>query len=368
MTHTALHPWYTGYLVHTLRAGETYYRLAAAYGTSVHSIAVANPELDPMRLEVGARLVIPLPFDVVPTDISVCSALVAACCEGISARYPEIKQNVIGWSVMGEPLRLLSVGEGDHRVLYNAAHHGNEWITTTLLLKFTEDLARAYAFEEEIFGRSARVLLEGCELAIMPCVNPDGVDLAAGELRTGVFFAGAEEIAARYPAIPFPSGWKANILGVDPNLQYPAGWEQAREIKFAQGFRTPAPRDYVGEAPLTAPESLALYLFTRAFSPDLTLSYHTQGRVIYWKYQDYNPPRSRAIAARFSEVSGYFVEETPFSSGFAGYKDWFIQTYNRPGYTIEAGIGDNPLPISQFDTIYRENIGILTEGLFLARE
>lgn len=35
------------------------------------------------------------------------------------------------------------------------------------------------------------------------------------------------------------------------------------------------------------------------------------------------------------------------------------------GYTIEAGIGVNPLPISQFDEIYRDNIGILILGAVL---
>ena len=45
-----------------------------------------------------------------------------------------------------------------------------------------------------------------------------------------------------------------------------------------------------------------------------------------------------------------------------GYKDWFIQTYNRPGYTIEAGLGENPLPITQFDEIYKNNLGILILG------
>ena len=48
-----------------------------------------------------------------------------------------------------------------------------------------------------------------------------------------------------------------------------------------------------------------------------------------------------------------------------GYKDWFIQIYNRPGYTIEAGLGENPLPISQFDIIYKDNIGILILGAIL---
>jgi hypothetical protein len=37
------------------------------------------------------------------------------------------------------------------------------------------------------------------------------------------------------------------------------------------------------------------------------------------------------------------------------------------GYTIECGIGINPLPISQFDTIYAENEGILVLGAVLSR-
>jgi len=59
---------------------------------------------------------------------------------------------------------------------------------------------------------------------------------------------------------------------------------------------------------------------------------------------------------------GYILEDTPYGSGFAGYKDWFISEYNRPGYTIEAGWGENPLPISQFNKIYKDNIGILVLG------
>ncbi len=67
----------------------------------------------------------------------------------------------------------------------------------------------------------------------------------------------------------------------------------------------------------------------------------------------------------FASVSGYTVANVPFNSSFAGYKDWFIQNYIKPGYTIEAGFGKNPLPINQFDEIYRDNIGILVLGIAL---
>lgn len=367
-THSALQPWYTGYVSHTLRSGDSFYRLARQYGSSVSAIAAANPSADPLRLQPGRSIVIPLSFDVVPTQISYCSELVRFCCEGISARYPSVAAGEIGKSAMGRALRSLRIGGGATRVAYNAAHHANEWITTPLLLKFTEQLARADAFRTELFGRKIHELLTAAELAVIPCVNPDGVDLVTGDLRTGADYAAAKTIAANYPGYAFPEGWKANIRGTDLNLQYPAGWEQAREIKYAQGFISPAPRDYVGPEPLSAPESRAMYAFTLAYSPVLTLSYHTQGSVIYWKYLNYEPSGSREIGRRFAAVSSYLLEETPYSSGFAGYKDWFILEFNRPGYTIEAGLGDNPLPISEFDRIYGENLGILTLGLSLAAE
>ena len=154
--------------------------------------------------------------------------------------------------------------------------------------------------------------------------------------------------------------WKLiKPTGVDLNLQFPAGWDEARRIKFSQGFTSPAPRDFVGFGPLTEPEALALYNFTLRHHFRLILAYHTQGKEIYWQFQDYAPSESIAIGNQFSQVSGYTLADVPYNSSFAGYKDWFLQEYRKPGFTIEAGIGINPLPISQFDEIYNDNLGIL---------
>ena len=283
--------------------------------------------------------------------------------EELKRSYPFLETGSIGKSVMGRPIPYIVIGTGSTQVFYNASFHANENITTGILLRFAREYARAYAQGRDLYGVSAKELFASYQLYLVPMVNPDGVDLVNGLLRSGSYYEQARAIGASYPEIPFPNGWKANIDGVDLNLQFPAGWEQAKMIKAAQGYTSPAPRDYVGSAPLTAPESRAVYDFTRAHDFSLILAYHTQGEVIYWKYLDYEPARSYEIAQYFGSVSGYTVEETPSASGYAGYKDWFIQEYDRPGYTIEAGLGENPLPESQFDQIYEANKGILLGGM-----
>lgn len=359
-TQRALLPWYTGFAAHTVRRGDTLSSIARVYGAELSSIITANPDVNAQELAIGSSVIVPLPFDVVPTDINYCSALIGYCARGLAARYPFIVSGEAGRSVMGRPLWTLKLGEGENRVLYTAAHHANEWITAPLLLKFTEELAKAGAANGYIFSQSARELLSYASLFIVPAVDPDGIDLVTGELTSGEYFNAAKRIAEKYPQYPFPSGWKANIRGVDLNLQYPAGWETARENKAAIGVSSPAPADFVGPAPLSAPESRALYDYTNAVDPALILAYHTQGGVIYWRYLDRYVAGAEEIARAFAQLSGYAPEETPYASAFAGYKDWFIDAFSRPGFTIEAGRGVNPLPLTQFDEIYRDNLGILT--------
>lgn len=366
LTWERLAPYLRGFFVYTVKAGDTLYALAQRFNISDAALERANPDTDPQKLRIGQKLTIPYPFALVPTNISYTYDLVSFIIDGIVARYPFITRGEIGKSVMGKSLYSLQIGEGEKEVFYNASHHANEWITTPLVLKFAERYADAVANGQNIGGQSAQNLFERTTLYIVPLVNPDGVDLVTGALTDGEYYDRAVSFAQSYPDIPFPDGWKANIDGIDTNLSYPAEWEDAREIKFAAGYDRPGPRDFVGDAPLDAVESRAVYDFTLSRNFALTLSYHTQGEVIYWRFLDYLPPRSFEIAQRFAQVSGYTAEETPYASGFAGYKDWFIQNYNLPGYTIEAGRGENPLPVEQFDRIYADNIGILVQGLLQA--
>lgn len=360
---TKLLPYLKGYTTHIIVLGDTLYSIADMHNSSVSAIITANLGLEPDNLKIGTRIYVPFLFPLVSEEVPYTSVLNEFVIEGLLVRYPFVYANSTGESVMGKPVKYLQLGNGEKEIFYNASFHANEWITTPVLLKFAEEYAKAYAENKDIYGEDAQRLFEEFSLFLIPLVNPDGVDLVNGVLIDEAYKRSTADIAANYPDIPYPEGWKANIEGIDLNLQFPAGWEQAKEIKFAQGFTLPAPRDYVGESFLVAPESINVYNFTNSHSFRLILAYHTQGEVIYWKYLDYEPENSREIAQYFSDVSGYMVEDTPYASGFAGYKDWFIQSYNRPGYTIEAGLGENPLDMSRFFDIYEANKLILLGGM-----
>lgn len=297
---------------------------------------------------------------IVQTNVPTTSRLCDEEIQKIVETYPFCRTEVLGQTAFGRPLRTLVIGSGERKVLFTAAHHANEWITAPLLLKFMEELAQAIGSGGRIYGVPAQTIDKASTVYCLPMVDPDGVDLVTGEIQPGqAQYEVAVTLAERYPNIAFPDGWKANLLGTDLNLNYPAGWLRAREIKYSQGYTRPGPRDFVGRAPLDQLESRLLASYTEAVDPALVLAFHTQGKVIYWQFEDIFVSGARELGERFAELSGYTLSDVPYESGFAGYKDWFIRFFGRPGYTVEVGQGVNPLPLSQFDEIYRDNLGIL---------
>ncbi|MCL2217077.1 MAG: M14 family metallocarboxypeptidase [Defluviitaleaceae bacterium] len=261
------------------------------------------------------------------------SAGLAEAISNLIKTYPFIDLTIFGTSRLGRPLYALTIGHGPREIMINATHHANEWITSLILMRFLEECAGSY--------ESQAALWDKITLHCIPLVNPDGVDLVENE-----------------------PGWKANACGVDLNSNYPAGWDLAKAFKFAKGYTVPGPRDYVGLKPLSEPESCAMAAYTQINDFALTLSLHTQGEEIYWRYMNFDPPGAEEMAKKFAEVSGYRLEDVPDESSHAGYRDWFIATFNRPGFTIECGFGENPLPVSQLDDIYKKTSPILREALY----
>ena len=301
----------------------------------------------------------PIVNTTMPITARSCDEMILAIVEA----YPFCRTEVLTQTAFGRPLRTLVIGNGPRKVIYSAAHHANEWITSLLILKFAEEFAEAIASNGQIGGMDAGELAKTATVYMVPMVDPDGVDLVVGATLPGtVEYEIARRLSDNYPDIPFPDGWKANLLGIDLNLQYPAGWLQAREIKFSQGFTKPGPRDYVGRAPLNQLESRAMAGYTEFIDPAIVIAFHTQGKLIFWTFRDIEVPGAEELGREFARLSGYTLADVPYESSFAGYKDWFIQNFRRPGYTIEAGIGSNPLPIEQFDEMYAATLPIMVKG------
>lgn len=268
--------------------------------------------------------------------------------------YPDLAVLEIGRSVMGKPLYCLRIGNGPRAFHMNAAVHANEWITTPLLLRFVEELACSAIEDSERWSGAVCSWLNDITLWAVPMVNPDGVNLSQEGITAA--HSNAAELLSWNQGSPDFSCWKANIQGVDLNDQFPAYWEEEQQRR---GIYLPSAQDYGGTAPLTEPEAKALADLSCCEQFELAVSLHTQGKEIYWNYRDQEPVYAETLARRMAYASGY--RAVKLSGSDAGYKDWFIQEFRRPGFTVEAGEGVNPLPTSDFEKIYAEISELLAE-------
>ncbi|MBN9655661.1 LysM peptidoglycan-binding domain-containing protein [Halobacillus sp. GSS1] len=341
-----------------VQAGDTFWKIASERRISLDAIALLNPSVNPRMLQIGGILSLPvqISYRVVdgnrPYDFNVLTNDLNELYE----LYPFIRRQTIGNSVMGKNLVELQIGRGPKVVHWNGSFHANEWITTAVIMQFLNDYLLALTNKETIRGLEIDPFYDEVTLSIVPMVDPDGVDLVLNGPPDGEF--GELALSINDGNTDF-SGWKANIRGVDLNNQYPAKWE----VDAARKPTSPAPRDFPGYQPLTEPETVAMAELAGARNFEKMLAFHTQGEVIYWGYEGLEPPRALTIVNEFERVSGY--KPIRYVDSFSGYKDWFIQDFRQPGFTVELGMGVNPLPLEQFDEIYQETIGIFLASLYM---
>ena len=147
--------------------------------------------------------------------------------------------------------------------------------------------------------------------------------------------------------------WQANGRGVDLNHNYDAGFLEYKPLEQAAGILFGGPTRYSGESPESEPEvgTLANYLrFDDSIR--MLLSFHTQGEEIYYTSGGSCPPESEEIARQLSKMSGYALSEPTGMASYGGLLDFAVQSLSLPAFTVECGLGVNPLPATDFFSVY----------------
>ncbi len=267
----------------------------------------------------------------------------------LKERYPFLHTSVIGKSVAGRDITAIKIGRATEYVLFLATFHGSENITTTLLLKFCEELCDALQNGGEIAGINVKNVMHGRAIIIVPTVNPDGAEICIH----GVLGAGDMAHSVARISRGDTEHWNANLRGVDLNHNFDADWDKLHKSEQEAGIYGPAPTRYGGRKPFSEPETIAISELCRTMKIRHALAFHSQGEVIYWDYNSISPPRARKMAEILATSSGYALDYPTGLAVGGGFKDWFIKEFNRPAFTIEVGMGENPLPIQNVDNIYK---------------
>lgn len=226
------------------------------------------------------------------------------------------EKRVLGNSYEGRRICALRVKKSQSpKIIFTYAVHGREYITSYLALKQAEAFCRD--------GRRGDVWF-------LPVVNPDGVYLSLYGNPLN----------------------KANARQVDLNVNFDADWGKGvRNVFF------PAAENFVGSKPFSERESSIIRDFTLEIKPDLTVSYHSKGEEIYFKYkQDATRLiRDEAVAKIVADTTGYAIKDAYGSCG--GYKDWCIDALKIPAITIEVGCDKllHPLTKENLSEIYDKN-------------
>lgn len=264
--------------------------------------------------------------------------------------YKFIKPNVIGKSCSGKEIFALKIGAGESYSLIAAGIHGSERITSTVCLMFVEALCRAIKNNGMLAGMNVRRAMRGRGVIFVPCVNPDGCDISL--LGAKACGENAQKLV-RLCKNDF-SNWNANLRGVDINHNFNAGWDALRLKERKLGIYGPAPTRFGGNKPESEPETVALTGLCRKEKIRSCLALHSQGEVIYWNYGDNTPLKSQKMAEIMATSSGYSLDVPISIATGGGFKDWFISEFSRPGFTVEIGKGENPLPACDSEKIYRQ--------------
>ncbi|ETP73660.1 putative carboxypeptidase [Lachnospiraceae bacterium JC7] len=284
----------------------------------------------------------------------------------LQANYPEMKMDSLGTTPDNRSLYHVIVGNPNakHKILVHSGIHAREYIVCQVVMREIASLLEMQQKGAVYNNCSIADLLQNTCIHFVPMVDPDGITLVQGgvdALQTDGAKMSVMSIANMDGASDMSNyvrTWKNNINGVNLNRNFDANWEET-----PSKVDHPSSMNYKGSSAESEVESKVLADLTRALMPDRTISYHTQGRVIYWYFGETGNYKNEGfnLATIVHNNTNYSISNSWAPKDAAGFKDWAVQKLDIPSVTIECGLGTSPVEEEQIERMWAENDGILPD-------
>lgn len=236
----------------------------------------------------------------------------------LSLRYRSIRLGVLGVSVMGRDIPVVTLGgrKSSPGVIYVGGYRGDDGVTPAVLLRFIHDYAQYLEAGRRVCSVSMPYLFEMRTIHIIPMLNPDGYVIR----REGVTdIPNGDALREKNGGDDF-SSWRYSARGADLTRSFRMSGTFGGELACASEPEISALTRYVGMASVGVFGEIKLALSLTGESGGIR---YRSGR---------SAPRARTIGRLLERMTCEEEDVGELTSG--GFSEWFTGEINRPAFDV----------------------------------
>lgn len=248
--------------------------------------------------------------------------------EELIKEFPFLNTEIQGRTPLGRGIFSLHIGNFSKTSLIAGGFYGTDYLSTSLLMLFTERLCRSVKYGSQICGTDVKKALSKVGITIIPCINPDGREIAVKG------FEAAKNLRSYLSDIS-PEGhekWEANAFGVDISHNFSRGWPECRHKEYEKGCAAPSASGYCGEHAESEAETKVLTRLCRMrkFTRCISLS---GGENTFCHYISDGSPVAGTMMGKILADSASCVFRENYG-GDATFGRWFSEELSRPAFSL----------------------------------
>lgn len=249
----------------------------------------------------------------------------------LKEKYPFACCTVGARSWGGRAIFTLGLGQTQGATLYMGCVNAGDGETAFALLRLYENMCRAVDERGKLCGIKLNEIFKSRGVIIVPCVNPDGMEMR----RHGAVAAGCYAGLVQRLSHDGFENWCANASGVDLSRNASDDWRRLRETERSVGYTSPGARFYGGKTCFSEPESRAVANLCRKYGVRHIVDIRRGNNKLY--VTGGACEEKGALMAKIlrlcsglekAERSGALDEER-------GFCDWFAAEYGKAAFSLE---------------------------------